>query len=72
MTPIVEADSGDIGWEEMILASSAHLLRTCLSKKGGSSSSNQTNMEPIESTDKLKRQVQAIYERVKNGGILTL
>ena len=51
------------------------MLRTCLSKKDkGANAGNtgQTNIEPIESTDKLKRQIAAVYERIKNGGILAL
>jgi len=74
VTPHVDCDAGDVGWEELTLASTAHLLRTCLSRKEQTNASNAppSQMEPIENTDKLKRQILAVYERVKNGGILTL
>ena len=75
VSPVVGDESNEIGWEELTQASTAHLLRTCLSKKDkGANAGNtgQTNIEPIESTDKLKRQIAAVYERIKNGGILAL
>jgi hypothetical protein len=34
ITPMIDDDS-ESTWEEITVASTAHLLRTCLSKKGG-------------------------------------
>ena len=75
MSPIIDEDSGEVGWEELTLASTAHLLRTCLSRKdkgANTGNSAQTQLDPLDSTDKLKRQISAVYERIKNGGILSL
>lgn len=57
VSPVVVDDNGEVGWEELTIASTAHLLRTCLSKKEnkGNPNPNQTVIDPIESTDKLKR-----------------
>jgi len=57
LSPIVEQDTGEVGWEELTVASTAHLLRTCLSRKDKATNpnTNQTAIDTIESTDKLKR-----------------
>jgi hypothetical protein len=67
MSPVIDDDS-ESTWEEMTLASTAHLLRTCLSKKSQQSPLNvQTEMEPLENTEKLKKQIHAVYERLLQG-----
>ena len=58
VSPIVDDHSTEVGWEELTQASTAHLLRTCLSKKekgANAGNTGQTNIETLESTDKLKR-----------------
>ena len=71
VSPVVDDScASETGWEEMTLASTAHLLRTCLSRKDKQQQAQvgQSSMDPVESTEKLKRQIAAVYERVKNGG----
>ena len=74
VSPVVDDDATEVGWEELTLASTAHLLRTCLSRKekGNPANSNQTAIDPIDNTEKLKRQIQACYERIRNGGKLAV
>ena len=75
ISPTIDESQGEVGWEELTQASTAHLLRTCLSRKDkGQNPGNtgQTVIEPLENTDKLKRQITAVCERIKNGGILTV
>ena len=59
VSPVVDDDATEVGWEELTLASTAHLLRTCLSRKenGNPANSNQTAIDPIDNTEKLKRQI---------------
>jgi hypothetical protein len=61
-----------MGWEEIVYASSAHLLRTCLSKKQQPQSNQQSVMDALESTDRLKKQIAAVLDRVRNGAKLEL
>ena len=62
-----------MGWEETVLTSTAHLIRTCLTKKEKPvAASSQTNVEPVESVEKLKRQIQVIFDRTKSGGVIEL
>lgn len=63
-----------MGWEEICSASTAHLLRTSLSKKQQSQPQNMvvTNMDPLESTDRLKKQIAAVLDRVRTGGVIEL
>ena len=75
LSPTINESQSDIGWEELTQASTAHLLRTCLSRKEKGSNPtnpNQTQIEPLENTDKLKRQIAAVCERIKNGGVLSI
>ena len=76
LSPVVDDScQSETGWEEMTLASTAHLLRTCLSRKDKQQQNPQVNhssMDPVESTEKLKRQIAAVYERVKKGGQLEI
>ena len=46
----------EMGWEEVIQASTAHLLRTCLSRKSKDVVvSTQTVIDTLENVDKLKK-----------------
>lgn len=72
VSPVVDDDCADVGWEELTVASTAHLLRTCLSKKGGNVNPGNTAIEKIENTEKLKRQLTAVYERIRSGSILVV
>ena len=54
ISPAVDDDNSEIGWEELTTASTAHLLRTCLSKKEHAANTS-TAIESIENTEKLKR-----------------
>ena len=70
ITPVIEDDS-ETTWEEATVASTAHLLRTCLSKKAGQQQQpliTQTQMESLDNTEKLKKQIHAVYERIIQGG----
>ena len=71
VSPIVDDDNAEVGWEELTVASTAHLLRTCLSKKNANNSTNNTQIDKLDNTEKLKRQLQAVYERIRTGGVLT-
>jgi len=58
------------------MAATAHLLRTCLSRKGPNANQQnalnvQTQMEPVENPEKLKKQIQAVYDRIVAGGRIT-
>lgn len=59
LTPMVDDGNllSDVGWEETCSASTAHLLRTSLSKKQQQQAPapQSGNMEPLESTDRLKK-----------------
>lgn len=59
----------EMGWEETCYASTAHLLRTCLSRKkeGQNQATSQTIMDPLETTERLKKQIAAVLDRVRNG-----
>ena len=72
VSPIVDDECSEVGWEELTVVSTAHLLRTCLSKKNGNNGPSNTAIDKIENTEKLKRQLTAVYERVRNGGVLAL
>jgi hypothetical protein len=57
-----------MGWEEMAYTSTAHLLRTCLSKKQSQGPVQaQAQVEPLEGTDRLKKQIAAVLDRVRAG-----
>ena len=68
INPVVDDGNllSEMGWEEVAYASTAHLLRTCLAKNK-QNAVVQTNVEPLETTDRLKKQVAACFDRVRNG-----
>ena len=75
MSPDVDdALATETGWEETILASTAHLLRTSLSRKDKQQNAqvNTSTMDPIETTVKLKRQIEEVYKRILAGGKIEL
>ena len=55
VSPQVDDENADVCWEELTVASTAHLLRTCLSKKNANNNINNTVIDKLESTEKLKR-----------------
>lgn len=71
VSPLIDDDS-ETTWEEATVAATGHLLRTCLTKKSGQQQQPQlivqTQIEPLENTDKLKKQLHAVYERIIQGG----
>jgi len=74
ITPTIDDGNllSEMGWEETVYASSAHLLRTCLSKKQQPPSNQQSVIDALESTDRLKKQISAVLDRVRNGATLEL
>ena len=73
MSPDVDdALATETGWEETVLASTAHLLRNSLSRKENKQNAqvNTASIDPMESTVKLKRQVEEVYKRIVAGGKL--
>jgi hypothetical protein len=62
----------DLGWEEIVQQSTAHLLRTSLSRKQGQTNMVNTNtrIEPLENVEKLRKQIAAVFERIKAGSVL--
>jgi|LauGreDrversion4_2_1035121.scaffolds.fasta_scaffold97392_1 Bardet-Biedl syndrome 9 protein len=57
LSPLVDDGNllSEVGWEETCSASTAHLLRTSLSKKQQAPAPHSGNIDPLESTDRLKK-----------------
>lgn len=60
-------------WEEITELGATFLLRTCLAKGGAKDGTNVVlSSEPCTDTNKLKKMLAMIIERLQNGGELRL
>ena len=61
-------------WEERVDAAVDYLLRTCLSKRGGSSGyvPDTATLPALEDTQRLKKRLAQTCDRIAKGGTLKL
>ena len=72
LTPEIDDSNGaEMSWEDIMYINTAHLLRTCFAKKK-QDTAGITSLEPITSTERLKKQFAAVLDRIKNGAQIEL
>ena len=69
LSPYVGSES-DVGWEERVEAGMTHLLRTHLARNAKEASTVPVPLAPLTDTQKLKRHVSIVVERIARGGRL--
>ena len=66
----IVTDNDEQGWEERCDASMTHLLRTSLAKSAREASTVALPLTPLGDTEKLKRHIQIVCERLAKGAKL--
>jgi len=69
LSPVVN-DSLEQGWEECTEAAMTHLLRTSLAKSAKEAVGLSTQLTPLADTNKLKKHIGLVCERLARGGRL--